>query len=280
MKSINKKIIIFILITIVLIITIIFVLLHRNTKTPESIVYIDGVAFTLNDIKDKFLESSYAEDNNCWGTVAEQTLSLTCNGDTYEFIFNDYELELDSNLTDSTELFKYLVNAIQELHGYEKDEYLVTIDKFLTGKTAITGLEYTNTDDNMHYSVYVLEPLDKYMVDEVITNETIKNIIEESNYEFQSLGYTINNIELTKDAEEYLVIFSGIIGGQDSYNVIFNINYYDDENNLVTTESMDLSTHDPYGNPYLGFVVTARLEDQDTFDRITKYSISLSEVGE
>ena len=55
-----------------------------------------------------------------------------------------------------------------------------------------------------------------------------------------------------------------------------SVNYYDDNNNLITTQNMDLSTHDAYGNPYLGFVVTERLENQNIYDSITKYSISLA----
>ena len=281
MKILNRKVIAFIVIIIILILTIAFILLYRNNLNKNKpLVYIEGVNFTLNDIKDRFLESEYAQNNNCRGTISEDELTLTCNNNIYEFTFNGFELEFTSSYSESRELFKYIANTIEELHGYQNDEYLETMDKFFSGNIAITGLEYSNIDGNRHYSIYILEPLDKYNVNEVVTNETIKNITDTSNYEFQSLGYTINNIEVTKDSEEYLVIFSGVIGGQETYNIIFNINYYDDENNLVTSQSMDLSNHDPYGNPYLGFVVTSRLEEQSTFDSISKYSISLSRDGE
>ena len=168
-----------------------------------------------------------------------------------------------------------IVNTIEELHGYQDDEYLETMDKFFAGEVAITGLEYINNNGNRHYSVYVLEQLDKYEANNIETTTVIKDITD-NDYIFQSLGYTINNIEVIKDDDEYLVIFSGVIGGQETYDVVFTVNYYDDNNNLITTQNMDLSTHDAYGNPYLGFVVTERLENQNIYDSITKYSISLA----
>ena len=85
-----------------------------------------------------------------------------------------------------------------------------------------------------------------------------------------------NNIELKKDSEEYLVIFSGVIGGQDNYDVNFTIKFYDTANNLVASETLDLSSYDSFGRPSMGFVATARLDNQETFNSITKYSISLS----
>ena len=81
---------------------------------------------------------------------------------------------------------------------------------------------------------------------------------------------------MVKNDERYFLVFSAIAGGQDNYDATFTINYYDDNNILVTSQSLDLSTLDTYGNPYLGFVVTTRLDNPDTYNRITKYSISLS----
>ncbi len=276
MQDINKKIVIFTLIAVILIGTITFVLIKGiNERNSEPLIGIDGVNFTLNNIKDNFLNSEYAQNNDCTGSVSEDTILITCNSNKYNFTFNKFELELDSSYEESKEVFKYIVNTIEELHGYQDDEYLETMDKFFAGEVAITGLEYINNNGNRHYSVYVLEQLDKYEANNIETTTVIKDITD-NDYIFQSLGYTINNIEVIKDDDEYLVIFSGVIGGQETYDVVFTVNYYDDNNNLITTKNMDLSTHDAYGNPYLGFVVTERLENQNIYDSITKYSISLA----
>ena len=123
MKILNRKVIAFIVIIIILILTIAFILLYRNNLNKnEPLVYIEGVNFTLNDIKDRFLESEYAKNNNCRGTISEDELTLTCNNNIYEFTFNGFELEFTSSYSESRELFKYIANTIEELHGYQNDE--------------------------------------------------------------------------------------------------------------------------------------------------------------
>lgn len=153
MQDINKKIVIFTLIAVILIGTITFVLIKGiNERNSEPLIGIDGVNFTLNNIKDNFLNSEYAQNNDCTGSVSEDTILITCNSNKYNFTFNKFELELDSSYEESKEVFKYIVNTIEELHGYQDDEYLETMDKFFAGEVAITGLEYINNNGNRHYS--------------------------------------------------------------------------------------------------------------------------------
>lgn len=275
MQKINTKVVISTILAIILIGTITFIFIYKaNNKKNEPLIAIDNVNFTLNNIKEKFLESEYSNNNNCNGYVYDNGIMITCNKVQYDFLFNGFELELSTN-QNANELFKYFVDSIEQLHGYAPDEYLNTMDKFFSGTTSIIGLDFSNNNGNNYYSVYVLEPLEKYKEKDIVTEENIKNL-EDYNYEFQSLGYTINNIELKKDSEEYLVIFSGVIGGQDNYDVNFTIKFYDTANNLVVSETLDLSSYDSFGRPSMGFVATARLDNQETFNSITKYSISLS----
>lgn len=276
MQDINKKIVLFTVIAVIIIgiITFLFIYFSKQSNA-EPLIDIDGVNFTLNSIKEDFLTTEYAQDNKCNGEVYEKGIRINCNKIAYDFSFNDYELELSSSNENSKDVFKYMVNSIEKLHGYSKDEYLETIDKFFDGQIAINGLKYTTENGNHKYSVYVLEKLDKYNSKEVITEPTIKDIAD-NNYEFQSNGYTINNIEVEKNPRRNSVVFSAVIGGKDTYNTNFTINLYDANNNLVSYKTVDLSTYESFGYPYIAFVVTTMLDDQTMYDSIARYSITLS----
>lgn len=275
MENINKKIVIGTLIIVILIGTITFILINRfNRENNEPLVGINEVDFTLNDIRDKFIATDYAKENKCNGKVNENGIIIMCNKKNYEFEFNGVELTI---VTDESgkDIFKYIVNGIEELHGYASGEFLNTVDRFLNKEIAVTGLNYKKNDDKIKFSINVLDKLNKYEVRENITEETIKSI-DDVNYEYSNLGYTISNLELVKNDERYFLVFSAVAGGEGNYDTTFTIKYYDDENVLVTSQTLELNTVDTYGNSYLGFVVTTRLENQATYNRITKYSISLS----
>ena len=275
MQDINKKIVLFTVVMVILIGTVTFILVNRYVReNSEPLVGIDEVNFTLNDIRNKFTATDYAESNNCSGRVSENAIDITCNKKNYNFEFNGVELKITTDES-GKDIFKYLVNGIEELHGYNDGEYLETVDKFINGEIAVTGLNYKKTDDEISFSINVLDKLEKYEVNDKINNETIKNITD-VNYEDSALGYTISNLELVKNDERYFLVFSAVAGGKETYDATFTIKYYDDNNVLVTSQSLDLSTKDTYGNPYLGFVVTTRLDNPETYNRITKYSISLS----
>lgn len=275
MQDINKKIILFTVVMVILIGTVTFILINRYVReNNEPLVGIAEVNFTLNDIRNKFITTNYAKDNKCSGRVSENAIDITCNKKNYNFEFNGVELKITTDES-GKEVFKYIVNGIEELHGYNDDEYLETADKFINGEIAVTGLNFKQDGTNIAFSVNVLDKLSKYEVNENISNETIKNITD-VNYEYSALGYTISNLELVKNDERYFLVFSAVAGGKETYDATFTIKYYDDNNVLVTSQSLDLSTKDTYGNPYLGFVVTTRLDNPETYNRITKYSISLS----
>ena len=275
MQDINKKIILFTVVMVILIGTVTFILINRYVReNNEPLVGIAEVNFTLNDIRNKFITTNYAKDNKCSGRVSENAIDITCNKKNYNFEFNGVELKITTDES-GKEVFKYIVNGIEELHGYNDDEYLETADKFINGEIAVTGLNFKQDGTNIAFSVNVLDKLSKYEVNENISNETIKNITD-VNYEYSALGYTISNLELIKNDERYFLVFSAVAGGKETYDATFTIKYYDDNNVLVTSQSLDLSTKDTYGNPYLGFVVTTRLDNPETYNRITKYSISLS----
>lgn len=275
MQDINKKIILFTVVMVILIGTVTFILINRYVReNNEPLVGIAEVNFTLNDIRNKFITTNYAKDNKCSGRVSENAIDITCDKKNYNFEFNGVELKITTDES-GKEVFKYIVNGIEELHGYNDDEYLETADKFINGEIAVTGLNFKQDGTNIAFSVNVLDKLSKYEVNENISNETIKNITD-VNYEYSALGYTISNLELVKNDERYFLVFSAVAGGKETYDATFTIKYYDDNNVLVTSQSLDLSTKDTYGNPYLGFVVTTRLDNPETYNRITKYSISLS----
>lgn len=275
MQDINKKIILFTVVMVILIGTVTFILINRYVReNNEPLVGIAEVNFTLNDIRNKFITTNYAKDNKCSGRVSENAIDITCDKKNYNFEFNGVELKITTDES-GKEVFKYIVNGIEELHGYNDDEYLETADKFINGEIAVTGLNFKQDGTNIAFSVNVLDKLSKYEVNENINNETIKNITD-VNYEYSALGYTISNLELVKNDERYFLVFSAVAGGKETYDATFTIKYYDDNNVLVTSQSLDLSTKDTYGNPYLGFVVTTRLDNPETYNRITKYSISLS----
>lgn len=275
MQDINKKIVLFTVVMVILIGTVTFILINRYVReNNEPLVGIAEVNFTLNDIRNKFITTNYAKDNKCSGRVSENAIDITCDKKNYNFEFNGVELKITTDES-GKEVFKYIVNGIEELHGYNDDEYLETADKFINGEIAVTGLNFKQDGTNIAFSVNVLDKLSKYEVNENISNETIKNITD-VNYEYSALGYTISNLELVKNDERYFLVFSAVAGGKETYDATFTIKYYDDNNVLVTSQSLDLSTKDTYGNPYLGFVVTTRLDNPETYNRITKYSISLS----
>lgn len=275
MQDINKKIILFTVVMVILIGTVTFILINRYVReNNEPLVGIAEVNFTLNDIRNKFITTNYAKDNKCSGRVSENAIDITCDKKNYNFEFNGVELKITTDES-GKEVFKYIVNGIEELHGYNDDEYLETAEKFINGEIAVTGLNFKQDGTNIAFSVNVLDKLSKYEVNENINNETIKNI-PDVNYEYSALGYTISNLELVKNDERYFLVFSAVAGGKETYDATFTIKYYDDNNVLVTSQSLDLSTKDTYGNPYLGFVVTTRLDNPETYNRITKYSISLS----
>lgn len=275
MQDINKKIILFTVVMVILIGTVTFILINRYVReNNEPLVGIAEVNFTLNDIRNKFITTNYAKDNKCSGRVSENAIDITCDKKNYNFEFNGVELKITTDES-GKEVFKYIVNGIEELHGYNDDEYLETAEKFINGEIAVTGLNFKQDGTNIAFSVNVLDKLSKYEVNENINNETIKNITD-VNYEYSALGYTISNLELVKNDERYFLVFSAVAGGKETYDATFTIKYYDDNDVLVTSQSLDLSTKDTYGNPYLGFVVTTRLDNPETYNRITKYSISLS----
>lgn len=270
-----KKYIIGIIAAIAIVGVIVFILIYRNNQVDEPLVGIEGVNFTMNSLRDKFLESEFATTNRCSGVVEEDGIIITCNKKDYNFQFNGYELVLTTD-DSGLDVYKYMVNAVAELHEYNENEYLETVEKFLAGEAVINGLRYSKNDDSLVLEVNIIDKLDIIEEKEIVNNETVKDI-NDVNYEFQNLGYKINYMELTKDSYENLIVYYGIVSENDNYDVNFTIKYYDNANNLLASETVNLSEFDTFGNPYLGFSVVSRFDDVDIFSAITKYSISLSE---
>lgn len=276
----KKKIIIIIVAVLAICGVGITILINRSTPPQrDEIVEIDGVNFTMNAIKNRFMASDFATNNNCSVSISTDKLIITCNNKEYEFNFNGYELVINTDES-GLEVYKYLVNAIEELHGYDENEYLETVQKFIDGEAVITGLRYTLIDDTYNLEVNVLDKLEKAPEKETINSEEIR-AIDDVNYTYQKLGYNIYYMELTKDDYENLIVFYGIVSSdKENYNVNFTINYYDESDNLLTSETINLNEFDTFGNPYLGFSVVSRFDDVSLFNQIAKYSINLSEVGE
>lgn len=277
MQDINKKIVIFTVIAVILIGTISFLFIYRaKTLADEPLVGINGVGFTLNNIKENFLNSDYAKDNKCRVSVSEDGLNIKCKKNTYDYTFNGIELSSQSSEEESREVFKYLVNAIAELQGYDQDEYLSTVEEFINGNIAVTGLLYQKENGNIKYKINVVDHLPKYDAKEVIESESIKSL-DDVSYEYSNLGYKISSLKIDKNDERHFIVFSAIVGGKDSYTADFTIKFYDDNNTLITSQTVDLNTIEKYNNPFIGLVVTTRFDDANMYNQVTKYSISLAE---
>ena len=277
MKKININIIFVILIIIVVAILATFIiLLQKNNQklVDDTIVEISNVEFTLNDIKDRFLDTTFASSNKCDGKVYDAGILLVCNNKEYDFSFNDYELQITTDES-GKDIFKYLVNIVEELFGYKEDEFIDTLDRYLNGEIYVQGLEYVKEQEDCKFMVDVTKKLEKYISKTVINSETIKNI-SDVDYEYENLGYKFTNIEVIKDDYINFLTFSAVIGGKDIYDANLTINYYDDNDNLITTTTVNLSDYDTFGNPYLGLVVNIELTDDLEFNKVNKYSFYLS----
>ena len=157
MQDINKKIILFTVVMVILIGTVTFILINRYVReNNEPLVGIAEVNFTLNDIRNKFITTNYAKENKCSGRVSENAIDITCDKKNYNFEFNGVELKITTDES-GKEVFKYIVNGIEELHGYNDDEYLETVDKFINGEIAVTGLNFKQDGTNIAFSVNVTD---------------------------------------------------------------------------------------------------------------------------
>ena len=81
-----KKYIIGIIAAIAIVGVIVFILIYRNNQVDEPLVGIEGVNFTMNSLRDKFLESEFATTNRCSGVVEEDGIIITCNKKDYNFL--------------------------------------------------------------------------------------------------------------------------------------------------------------------------------------------------
>lgn len=277
MQDINKKIVIFTIIAVILIGTISFLFIYRaKTIANEPLVGIDGVSFTLNNIKDNFLNSDYAKDNKCTTTVSEESLNIKCQKNSYEFVFNGSELTMESHNEESKNIFKYVVNSIAELQGYNSGEYLESIDKFLVGEFIINGLEYTKNNQNTNYKINLTKKFEKYTQESIIDTVAITNI-DDSLHKYELQGYKLHDVRIIKSDIINSMICTGAVAQNDEYNVDLTVNYYDINNNLVASQTVNLNKYKTYGNPYLGFDLTLEISNKEAYDSIVKYSISLSE---
>ena len=212
MKKININIIFVILIIIVVAILATFIiLLQKNNQklVDDTIVEISNVEFTLNDIKDRFLDTTFASSNKCDGKVYDAGILLVCNNKEYDFSFNDYELQITTDES-GKDIFKYLVNTVEELFGYKEDEFIDTLDRYLNGEIYVQGLEYVKEQEDYKFMVDVTKKLEKYISKTVINSETIKNI-SDVDYEYENLGYKFTNIEVITDDYINFLIFSSVI---------------------------------------------------------------------
>lgn len=264
MKKINVNVLLIMLIVIILITLGIFEIVRQNKK--EDLINIEGVNFTLNDVKKVFLNSY---NKKCSIDLTKDRFIIKCNNKKYEYKYNGMELEIETN-SDGLEIFKYLVNSIEYLHGYKDNEYLDTMNRFINNEISIEGIDYQTKKDTIYLKVVVNKKLEKYDIKDVINKEEIK-LINDTKYEYKKDKYIITGIKINKDDEEKKYIFSGTYSGPD-FNKDFIIKYYDSNKNKITEKKVKLSEYNNYGNTYINFVVTTSI---DLYDKVTYYSINL-----
>ena len=278
MKTVYILLLILIIVGVAICITFIVLLQNKKERlVDETVIKINNVDFTLNDIKQVFLQSDFAIENKCDGQVYDAGIKIICNKKNYDFVFNDYELQISTDES-GKDVYKYLVNSVEELFGYKKDEFIDTLDRYLNGEIYVQGLNYKKNANEYMFGVDVTQKLNKYVEINKIEKETIKDI-SDINYEFEQLDYKISNIEVIKDDYINFLTFSAIIGGQKNYNANFTINYYDIDDNLVATKTVNLNDYDTFGYPYLGLVINIELNNDIEFNKVSKYSFYLSEGG-
>ena len=259
----KNKIVIAFLVLILFSIVGVFIYFNKN---KEEIVPINNVSFTLNDIANNFKKLDYAKNNKCKVKVLKDQLQFNCNKKEYIFNFDGIELSISSSDLD-LELIKYLVNTIENLHGYKEDEYLDTITRFLEGKINVAGLILRTQNKETYFKVVVNEKLKLEDKKEIIKNETIKEI-SDVNYNYENDDCLITNISLVKDEKYY--IFTGTYSGDLNKN--FNIKFYDKNKNLIKKESVAYNTFNTYGNKVLNYVFNTTFSDNE-INNVSYYSI-------
>lgn len=242
-----------------------------NKEKKQDLVKINNSSFTLNDVANKFLESSYAKENKCKVKILSDSMNIKCNNVNDNYLFNKEELEVVTN-KNGLEVFKYLVNGLEELHGYEKDEYLNTITRFINNEISINGLWFYKQDDGIHLKVLLNEKLQKDKELEVLHSEEIKKI-DDVGYEYENNNYRLTGFRISTDESMFIYAFDITFSGPD-FNKYVLVKYFDNNKKLLQESKVLLSDCENYGNDYLNLVVTTNFNEVD-FRNVNYYSISL-----
>ncbi len=268
----KKKIIVIILAILVAITigVIAYNILNKPEKEINEEVKIPNSDFKLNDVLNKFLETKYAHDNKCTGSIKDNGLQIQCN--KQEFIYKLDNVELFTNTSkEGFDVFKNLVIVIETLNGYKENEYEETINKVINNELYVNGIKYQNINNEIYLSIVINEKLDKYEAKEVIDKEVVKDI-KDVNYEYKSGGYLINNIRIANDEEDKIYVISAYFSGKD-FNKTVKIKYYDSNKNVIKIDEAKLNDYNNYGNKYLIFTKTTKLNE--LFNQVSYYSINL-----
>ena len=268
----KKKIIIIILACLIAILIGVLTYKFTSKEKTENIeeVKIPNVSFSLNDVLNKFLNTKYASNNKCKGSIKDKSIILNCQNKEYIYKLDNIELTSTTS-KEGLDVFKNLVVVIENLNGYKDNEYEETINKVINNEIYISGIKYQKKDNNYNLSILVNKKLDKYENKEIISKEEIKSI-EDTNYEYKKDSYLVSNINLAKDEEDQIYVISAYFSGND-FNKVIKIKYYDNDKNIIKEDEVKLNEYNNYGNDYLIFTKTTNLNE--LFNQVKYYSINI-----
>ena len=251
-------------------------LIYYLKNNQEPIVYIENAEFTLNDIRNRFLETDYAKENSCKGQVSENKIHLKCQ-DSYDFVLDGTTLTLQLAESANKEVFKYMVDVIQTFYGNEMGDYYESMDMFLNKEFFPSNLFYRISDDFVTLSLDLTEKLKTYEKKDAVTTEDIISI-NKTDFIFENNDYTIDNIEFLYNPDINWITFGGMLYGED-HNVILKLQFYNQANELIYEVEDDLSLLQDFGYPFYGFVVNVNLNDINIdYQSISGYNIELNKV--
>lgn len=246
------------------------------TDTKEPIVKITGADFTLNDIKNAFLNTDYAKENSCNIVVSETNLNIDCKT-VYNFTFDGSVLTLNISESSNKDIFKYLVDTIETFYGSNIGDYYKTMDMFLSKNFQAPNLTYKINDNTTTLSVDLTQKLEMYQEKDIITSNDLIDI-NNTDYVFEYDNYKIDNIELLYNSDINWITFGGILFGDDN-NVTIKLQFYNSNNELVYEVEDDLSLLVDVGFPYYGFVINVDLNNINIdYGDVSMYNIELKKV--
>ncbi len=238
----------------------------------EDIVNIEGIDFTLNDIKNEFLNTDYGKSNKCKGSIKDDNLIIKCNKEKLEFKVNGEFLEVSTD-NDGLEIVSYVIDTIEHILG-SNESYINTLDIYFTGKIYLNNIFMHYEDNVYNIGVSLSNLIDVYEDKEIVNNDEVIDI-DKSDYEIDLGDYVVSGVNFASDKDSLIYVIAGTIFNQDKkYNKKITVVYYDNLNNIITEDTVSMNDFDKY-NSYLSFSIVSNIKDENSFDKICKFTLKL-----